>query len=44
MENGKVLPCLIFNIHPAVPVAVPALVMDIIAVDRPVTVFLMTAA
>ena len=36
MENGKVLLCLIFNIHPIVPAAVPALVMDIIAVDRPI--------
>ena len=38
------LPCLIFNIHPIVPAAVFALVMDIIAVDRPVTDFLMAAA
>ena len=30
------LPCPIFNIHPIVPAAVPALVMDIIAVDRPI--------
>ena len=44
MENGKVLPFLIFNIHPVVPAAVFALVMDIIAVDCPVTDFLMTAA
>ena len=44
MENGKVLFCSIFNIHPVVPAAVFALVMDIIAVDRPVTDFLMTAA
>ena len=28
--------CLIFNIHPIVPAAVFALVMDIIAVDRPI--------
>ena len=28
--------CLIFNIHPIVPTAVLALVMDIIAVDRPI--------
>lgn len=44
MENRKVLPFLIFNIYPIVPAAVFALVMDIIAVDRPVTDFLMTAA
>ena len=44
MENGKLLLCLIFNIHPIVSAAVFALVMDIIAVDRPVTDFLMTAA
>ena len=44
MENGKVLFCSIFNIHPVVPAAVFALVMDIIAVDCPVTDFLMTAA
>ena len=36
MEDGIVLLCLIFNIHPIVPAAVPALVMDIIAVDRPI--------
>ena len=36
MEDGKALLCLIFNIHPIVPAAVPALVMDIIAVDRPI--------
>ena len=36
MENGKVLPFLIFNIHPVVPAAVFALVMDIITVDRPI--------
>lgn len=44
MENGKVLPFLIFNIHPVVPAAVFALVMDIIAVDRPVAGLLMAAA
>ena len=38
------LPCLIFNIHPIVPAAVFALVMDIIAVDRPVSCLLMVAA
>ena len=38
------LPCLIFNIHPIVPAAVFALVMDIIAVDRPVSCLLMAAA
>ena len=38
------LPCLIFNIHPIVPAAVFALVMDIIAVDRPVACLLMAAA
>ena len=43
-RNGKVLFCSIFNIHPVVPAAVFALVMDIIAVDRPVTDFLMNAA
>ena len=37
------LPCLIFNIHPIVPAAVFALVMDIIAVDRPVAGLLMAA-
>ena len=36
MEDGIVLLCLVFNIHPIVPAAVPALVMDIIAVDRPI--------
>lgn len=35
-ENRKVLFCLIFNIHPIVPAAVPALVMHIVAVDRPI--------
>ena len=44
MENGKVLFCCIFNIHSVVPAAVFALVMNIIAVNRPVTDFLMTAA
>ena len=44
MENGKVLPFLIFNIHPVVSAAVFALVMDIVAVDRPVAGFLMAAA
>lgn len=44
MENGKVLLCLIFNIYPIVPAAVFALVMDIIAVDRPVADLLMAAA
>ena len=44
MENGKVLLCLIFNIHPIVPAAVFALVMDIIAVDFPVAGLLMAAA
>ena len=44
MEDGKVLLCLIFNIHPIVPTAVLALVMDIIAVDRPVACLLMAAA
>ena len=43
MENGKVLPFLIFNIHPVVPAAVFALVMDIVAVNRPVTGLLMAA-
>ena len=36
MEDGKVLFCRIFNIHPVVSSAVFALVMDIIAVDRPI--------
>ena len=36
--------CRIFNIHSVVPAAVFALVMNIIAVNRPVTDFLMTAA
>ena len=44
MENGKVLPFLIFNIHPVVPAAVFALVMDIIAVNRPVAGLPMAAA
>ena len=44
MENGIVLLCLIFNIHPIVPAAVFALVMDIIAVDFPVAGLLMAAA
>ena len=44
MENGKLLLCLIFNIHPIVSAAVFALVMDIIAVDRPVAGLLMAAA
>ena len=43
MENGKLLLCLIFNIHPIVSAAVFALVMDIIAVDRPVAGLLMAA-
>ena len=38
------LPCPIFNIHPIVPATVFALVMDIIAVDRPVAGLLMAAA
>ena len=37
------LPCPIFNIHPIVPATVFALVMDIIAVDRPVAGLLMAA-
>ena len=44
MENGKVLLCLIFNINPIVSAAVFALVMDIVAVDRPVAGLLMAAA
>ena len=36
--------CRIFNIHPVVPAAVFALVMDIITVDRPVTGLPMAAA
>ena len=44
MENRKVLLFLIFNIHPIVSAAVFALVMDIVAVDRPVTGLLMAAA
>ena len=44
MEDGKMLTCLIFNIHPIVSAAVFALVMDIIAVDRPVACLLMAAA
>ena len=44
MENGKVLPFLLFNIHPVVSSTVFALVMDIVAVDRPVTGLLMAAA
>ena len=36
MKNGKVLLCLIFNIHPIVPAAVSTLVMHIVAVDRPI--------
>lgn len=44
MEDGKMLPCPIFNIHPIVPATVFALVMDIIAVDRPVAGLLMAAA
>ena len=44
MENGKVLPFLLFNIHPVVSSTVFALVMDIVAVDRPVTRLLMAAA
>ncbi len=44
MENGKVLLCRIFNINPVVSAAVFALVMDIVAVDRPVPGFLMAAA
>ena len=37
------LPFLIFNIHPVVSAAVFALVMDIVAVDRPVAGLLMAA-
>ena len=44
MENGKVLLCLIFNLHPVVSAAVFALVMDIVAVDRPVPGLPMAAA
>ena len=44
MENGKVLLFLIFNIHPVVSAAVFALVMDIVAVDRPVAGLPMSAA
>ena len=44
MEDGKALLCLIFNIHPIVPAAVPAVVMDIIAVDRPILHHPVTAA
>lgn len=44
MEDGKVLLCRIFNINPIVSAAVFALVMDIIAVDRPVACLLMAAA
>ena len=44
MKNGKVLLCLIFNINPVVPAAVFALVMDIIAVDRPVPSLQIAAA
>ena len=44
MEDGKVLLCRIFNINPIVSAAVFALVMDIIAVDRPVSCLLMAAA
>ena len=44
MEDGKMLLCRIFNIHSVVPAAVFALVMDIIAVDRPVAGLLMAAA
>ena len=43
MEDGKVLLCRIFNINPIVSAAVFALVMDIIAVDRPVAGLLMAA-
>ena len=43
MENGKVLLCFIFNIHTIVPATVFALVMDIIAVDRPIPGLLMAA-
>ena len=44
MEDGKVLLCRIFNINPIVSAAVFALVMDIVAVDRPVAGLLMAAA
>jgi hypothetical protein len=44
MEDGKVLLCRIFNINPIVSAAVFALVMDIVAVDRPVTGLPMSAA
>ena len=37
MKNRKMLPFLLFNIHPVVSSTVFALVMDIVAVDRPVT-------
>ena len=36
MENREVLLCRIFNINPVVSAAVFALVMDIVAVDRPI--------
>ena len=44
MEDGKVLLCRIFNINPIVSAAVFALVMDIVAVDRPVAGLPMSAA
>ena len=44
MEDGKVLLCRIFNINPIVSAAIFALVMDIVAVDRPVAGLLMAAA
>lgn len=43
MEDGKVLLCRIFNINPIVSAAVFALVMDIVAVDRPVAGLPMSA-
>ena len=44
MKNGKMLLCLVFNIHPIVPAAVFALDMDIIVVDRSILGLLMTAS
>ena len=44
MKNRKMLPFLLFNIHPVVSSTVFSLVMDIVAVDRPVTGLLIAAA
>ncbi len=44
MENRKTPLCLVLDFHPIVPAAMPALVVDSIAVHRAVAGHLMAAA